>query len=105
GNADLSLDPVARHQTGMVAGTTGHDVNVLDVPQASLGIRPQNRRQYMILTQSTGKRVVDGARLLEDFLEHVMAILALVQAQRRMFITLGGPLYRLAPGIPDLAAV
>src|SRR5690606_34931239 len=99
------LDPVARHQTGVITGTAGNNMNMLDIPQTGLGIRSEPRSQYPVIIQKVGQGIGNSLRLLVDLLEHVVAVTALVQALLRVLVTGYPVLHPLITAVPDLAAV
>ncbi len=75
-NAGDALQPVFGRATTVVAGTAGQDqhrVNLLEDPRRA-GIRTVEQFGHDAL--HTFERVGNGARLLEDFLLHVMAVRA-----------------------------
>ncbi len=93
GDADVFLDPVARHRTGMEAGAAGDDLDLggpwrttRTPPDRSLG-------QDLTVTQAAFQGALDHTGLLVDLLEHEVAIGALVGGLAAFVV-----LHRLALG-------
>src|SRR5690606_23595722 len=101
--AGLLFNPVTRNHTGVVAGAAGHDMDVLDILQAGFRIWAQHGGQYMVVTQGAAQGVGDRRGLLMDFLEHVVAVFALVQAVRGVFVALRYVFHQLVLLVPDFA--
>src|SRR5690606_13288649 len=74
----LILYPVPSHKTGVTAGAAGDDVDVLDVFQPGFCLRTEDGGEYVILAQCASQRIGYGDRLFVDFLEHEVAVLALL---------------------------
>ena len=71
------LQPVAGDQTGVIAGAAGDDVDTLHLPEQLARFRPEAVFQQSALMDATFQGFGDDGRLLEDFLQHEMAIAAL----------------------------
>ena len=69
------LDPVARGEPGVVRGAAGDDGRPLHACERE-GQRRQ-RHPFRARIVVGAQRVADGARLLEDLLQHVVAVVAL----------------------------
>ena len=80
--ADL-LDEVARDHAGVIAGAAGDDVHVLGALEDLGGGGAERGLQQPAVGHAFGQRVGHGARLLVDFLEHEVAVLALLGRIRR----------------------
>ncbi len=98
GNAGDGFQPIAGNTPGMIAGTAGQDGDGLDVGQYGFGFRAKQCGRERRSHDSGLQRVRERARLLVDFLLHVMAIVAQLRHVRGQFGNMhrAGDLFALA---------
>ena len=87
----------------MVAGAAGDDMDVGNICQAGFGFRTEDCGQNVIVAEGAGQGVADRLGLLEDLLEHEVAVLALVQAVRGVLVTCDRTVHAVVLAIPDFA--
>src|SRR5690606_30424547 len=75
-----------------------------DICQVGFRFRAQGGGQDVIFGQGAVQRIGDGGGLLVNFLEHVMAVFALVHAEGGVFVAQHGVLDRFVALVPYLAA-
>ncbi len=66
--------PVARDHTGVVRGTAGHDLNVLDFAQQFVGIGAQLAQIHFTMADATSQGVFNGVWLFVDLFLHVVTV-------------------------------
>ncbi len=99
-----ALEPVFADQAGIVGGAAGRDRDPLERAE----IERQRRRQPHPLgrhVEIVRERVADDLGLLVDFLRHEMAMIALVDQERRGVDLSTGALDLAAGGVANLDAV
>ncbi len=95
-NAGQGLDPVARHQRGVIAGTTSHQMDRAHLAEQRFGIRAEHLRQHPIRRQPAFQGFGQHPGLFVDLLEHEMAIGAAVEGFIGQAGTEQGTLHGLA---------
>src|SRR5690554_4268385 len=101
----LLFYPVPSHKTGVVAGAAGDDVDVLDVFKTSFCLRTEDGSEYVILAQCAFQRIGYGDGLFVDFLEHEVAVLALVQTVSGVLVTQYRVVHQLVLPVPDFSGL
>src|SRR5690606_23261321 len=76
------LDEIARHHAGVITRAAGDDVHLFDVPEDIGGGHAKGLLQHVAIGEALFQRLGDRTRLLEDFLEHVMAVFAALDSIR-----------------------
>ena len=104
-NACQAFEPVTGNHAGVVAGTTGDDLNIANLGEQFLRLWTESLNQYMVSTQAIFQGALNYCWLLVDFLEHVVAILALVGRFGAIAVLHGFALNALTVYVPDLHAV
>src|SRR5690606_1626622 len=101
----LVFYPVPSHKTGVVAGAAGDDVDVLDVFQPGFCLRTEDGGEYVILAQGAFQCVGNGCWLFVDFLEHEVAVLALLQAVGGVLVAQYRVVHQLVLPVPDFSGL
>src|SRR5690554_7533363 len=101
----LLFNPVPGDQTGMVAGAAGDDVDVLDVFKPGFRLRAKYGGEYVILAQCAFQRIRYGDGLFVDFLEHEVAVLALLQAVGGVLVAQYRVFHQLVLPVPDFSGL
>ena len=104
-NTGQFFKPVTRDHTGVIAGTAGDDLHIAHFGEQLGGLRTEGLNQHLIVAQATFEGALDHGRLLVDFLEHVVAELALVGGFGTVGVLHGLALDSVAVHVPDLHAV
>src|SRR3569623_1348601 len=99
------FEPVARDLCGMEAGAAGDDVHALHLVEYFLGTEPESGFQYAVAAQAACERLGQRTRLLENFFEHVVAILATLDGVVGEFADLERPFHRRPSGVINGEAV
>ena len=81
-NAGDAFEPVTRDEPGVIARAAGDDLHIAHARQQLVGIDAEDVRQDVVVGDAPFERVGDRARLLEDFLEHVVAVFAALDRVR-----------------------
>ncbi|MNO88854.1 hypothetical protein D3C76_803210 [compost metagenome] len=89
----------------MVAGATGDDLHIANLGEQLGGLRAEGFHQHLLATQAAFEGALDDLGLLVDFLEHEVAVLALVRGLGAFVVLHGLALHRAAGGVPELHAV
>src|SRR5690606_32710868 len=97
--------PVPSYQTGVVTGAAGDDVDVLDVFQPGFRLGAEDGGEYVILAQCAFQRIRYGDGLFVDFLEHEVAVLALVQTVSGVLVTQYRVVHQLVLPVPDFSGL
>ena len=71
-----AFEPVTRDQARVEARAAGDDLHVLHLREQAVGVDAEDVGQDAVVGDATLERVGDRARLLEDLLQHVVAVLA-----------------------------
>ena len=104
-DAGDTLQPVAGHHAGVVAGAAGDDLHVAHLGEQLGGLRAERLHQYLPIAQATFEGALHDLRLLMDLLEHEVTVLTLVGRLGALVVLHHLALHRLAVDIPDLHAV
>ena len=102
GDVGEAFQPVAGDEAGVVAGAAGDDLHVAHALEQILGVDAEDVRQDAALGDAALERLGDRARLLEDLLQHVMAVFAAFDRIGRQFAGVQAALDRRAVGIVHL---
>src|SRR5690606_36658129 len=97
--------PVPSYQTGVVTGAAGDDVDVLDVFQPGFRLGAEDGGEYVILAQCAFQRIRYGDGLFVDFLEHEVAVLALLQAVGGVLVAQYRVFHQLVLPVPDVSGL
>ena len=103
-DAGQVFNPVTGHHAGVVGSTTGDDLHMAHVFQQVGGVGAQGLFQHTAVGDAAFHGGLDHFRLLVDFLEHVVAVFALVGGIGTVLETGNGALYGHAFAIMDLDA-
>src|SRR5690606_26156798 len=101
----LLFYPVPSYQTGVVTGAAGDDVDVLDVFQPGFRLGAEDGGEYVILAQCAFQRIRYGDGLFVDFLEHEVAVLALLQAVGGVLVAQYRVFHQLVLPVPDFSGL
>src|SRR3569623_2433624 len=99
------FEPVARDLRGVEAGAAGDDVHALHFVEYFLGTEAERGFQYAVAAQAAFERLSQRTRLLENFFEHVVAILAAFDGVVGEFADLERPFHCRARGVVNGEAV
>ena len=99
GDLDDLFDHVTRDRTSVEAGAAGHDMHVLGAPEHIGRGRPEGSLEQAAVGDPFLQRVGDGARLLVDFLEHEVTVLALLGGIGREFAVAHRAVDRVAAAV------
>ncbi|MNG91281.1 hypothetical protein D3C79_501880 [compost metagenome] len=100
-NTGQAFQPVTRDHTRVVAGATGHDLNIAHLGEQVGSIRAEGLDQDIVLAQTAFQGALNHAWLLVDFFEHEVTVGTLVR-RFRAFVVLHGLALDLVAGlVPD----
>ncbi len=105
GNAGQLFQPVAGDHAGVEAGAAGDDLHVAHLGEQLGRLRAEGLHQHVIGAQAAFQGALHHLGLLVDFLEHEVAVLALLRRLGAFVELHGVALHAAAFGIPDLHAV
>ncbi len=95
------FQPVTPDHAGVVAGAAGDDVHALNSVEYGGGIGTECFLQDVVAAQAAFECVGDGARLLEYFLEHVVAIFSALDSVGSQFRNAHRPFHHFALRVVD----
>ena len=104
-NAGDAFEPVARDEARVIARAARDDLHVLDAREQRVGIDAEDVRQHAFAGDAAFERVRDRARLLEDFLQHVVLVFAALDGIGGELALPDRPLDRRAVGRIDAKPV
>ena len=82
-----------------IAGAAGDDLHVANALQEAIGVHAEDVRQECPSCDAPFERVGDRARLLEDLLEHVVAVFAALDRVGRQLARMHAALDARAIGV------
>ncbi|RMM24772.1 hypothetical protein ALQ81_05582 [Pseudomonas syringae pv. pisi] len=104
-DAGQAFKPVTRDHAGVVAGATGDDLNVAYFGEQLGSLWAECVDQHLLLPQTTFEGALYDLGLLVNFLEHEVAVLALVGGFGAFMVLHHFALDRHSVDVPDLHAI
>ena len=96
----MPFKPMARHQCGVITGSAGGDLHGAGCIEDGTGVRAENSVVDPPGLDSSFQRLRHGIRLLENFLLHMVLVVAEPALHFRVLEFPPLPAHRLAP-VPD----